>query len=347
MATVAVMGATGAVGRELLATLERRRFPVEALRLLASERSTGGRMTFRGEDHAVELLTENAFEGVDLVLASAGASVSRRFAPAAVEAGAVVVDNTSAFRMEPGVPLVVPEINAGRVAEHRGIVANPNCSTILMLMAVAPIHRAVGVKRIVVSTYQAASGAGQAAMEELLEHTRLVLASQATPPARRFAHSLAFNCLPHIDVFLDNGYTREEMKMVHETRKILEDETIGVTSTTIRVPVLRCHSASINLETRRKLAPEAARRLLETAAGVVVADDPTRHLYPMATTVQGRDEVFVGRIREDESIPNGLNLWVVGDQLLKGAALNAVQIAEILLKQGLPARGRREGVPSL
>lgn len=337
MYSVAIMGATGAVGADLLRTLARRNFPVASLKLLASERSAGKTLDFRGQTHTVELLTHDSFEGVDLVLASAGGSVSKEFVPSAVKAGAVVVDNTSAFRMDEGVPLVVPEVNGDAVAGHKGIIANPNCSTIIMLMALAPIHRAAGLKRVVVSTYQAASGAGQAGMEELLEHTRHVLDGTTAPAAEKFAHSLAFNCIPHVDVFLDNGYSREEMKMVHETHKILEDDSIGITVTTVRVPVIRCHSESINIETHRKLSADEAREILAGAAGVEVVDDLARNLYPLATRAAHEEATYVGRIREDDTIANGLNLWVVGDQLLKGAALNAVQIAEILAEKGLLA----------
>lgn len=340
MLSVAIMGATGAVGHELLRTLENRKFPVDKLKLLASGRSAGRTLHFRGHEHPVELLTEDSFEGVDIVLASAGASVSRKFVPPAVAAGAIVVDNTSAFRMEADVPLVVPEVNPDQIAKHNGIIANPNCSTIIMLVALAPIHREFGIKRIVVSTYQAASGAGQAAMEELLEHTRIALDGKELPPAKKFAHSLAFNCLPHVDVFLDNGYTKEEMKMVHETRKILGDDSIRVTATTVRVPVLRCHSESINIETERKATPQQIRELLSRSPGVVVSDDVAKNLYPLATQVAHLEPCYVGRIREDESIENGINMWVVGDQLLKGAALNAVQIAEILVQQGLVGKSK-------
>lgn len=335
MFSVAIMGASGAVGVELMKTLERRDFPVERLKLLASGRSAGKTAHFKGEELTIELLTENSFEGVDLVLASAGASVSRKFVPAAIAAGAVVVDNTSAFRMDENVPLVVPEVNADAISRHQGIIANPNCTTIIMLVALAPIHREFGIKRIVVSSYQAASGAGQSAMDELLEHTRLALDGKELPPAKKFAHSLAFNCLPHVDVFLENGYTKEEMKMVHETHKILDDPSVRVTATTVRVPVLRCHSESINIETKRKATPKQIRELLAKAPGITVADDPSKNLYPLATVVAHQDTTYVGRIREDESIENGINMWVVGDQLLKGAALNAVQIAEILVERGL------------
>lgn len=335
MVSVAVMGATGAVGQEMLETLEQRKFPVGELRLLASERSAGKTMKFKGEEHPVRVLSEDSFEGIDLVLSSAGASISKKYVPFAVKAGAVVVDNTSAFRMDPEVPLVVPEVNPEAIRAHRGVIANPNCSTIQMVVAINPIHKAARLKRVVVSTYQAASGAGAAAMEELVDHTRRFLAGEGLPKAEKFAHSLVFNAIPHIDVFLDNGYTKEEMKMVNETRKIMGDESLRITATTVRIPVLRAHSESINLETERKLRAEEAREILRAAPGVVVLDDPAGKGYPMPRDVAHRDETFVGRIREDESIENGLNMWVVADQLRKGAALNAVQIAEILLRDGM------------
>ena len=340
MPSIAVMGATGAVGREILRILEEREFPCESIRLLASKRSAGSTLRFRGRDRKVELLTRDSFAEIDLVLSSAGAAVSREFVPHATGAGAVVVDNTSAFRMEGGVPLIVPEVNADEVARHRGIIANPNCSTIQMVVVLAPIHRAAGIERVVVSTYQAASGGGQAAMDELVEHTRLTLDGETPPPAQQFAHSLAFNCLPHIDVFLDNDYTREEMKLVHETRKILGDASIAITATTVRVPVLRCHSESINIQTKKKISADEVRALLRDSPGIIVADDPSRNVYPLASDAVHRDAVYVGRIREDDSIENGLNLWCVADQLRKGAALNAVQIAEILNQRKLLGRDK-------
>jgi len=328
------MGATGAVGREMLKTLEQRHFPYSSIKLLASERSAGTSIQFNGAPHPVQLLTEDSFADVDIVLASAGASVSKKFAPIAARCGAVVIDNTSAFRMDPEVPLVVPEVNPQAAKKHQGIIANPNCSTIQMVVALKPLHDAARIKRIVVSTYQATSGAGQAAMDELIEQTVAKLKGETPPPPKKFAHSIAFNCIPHIDVFLDNGYTKEEMKMINETRKILEDDSIRVTATTVRVPVFRGHSESINIETERKLTARAARELLRRAPGVVVVDDPKTNSYPLAIDAEGMDATFVGRIREDESIENGLNLWCVSDNLRKGAALNAVQIAELLLEKG-------------
>lgn len=343
MFSVAIMGATGAVGQELMKLLEERDFPVGSLKLLASERSAGKTMTFKGETLTIELLTEDAFEGIDLVLSSAGGSVSKQFVPAAVKAGAIVVDNTSAFRMDEDVPLVVPEVNADALKNHKGIIANPNCSTIQMVVALNPIHKAATIKRIVVSTYQAASGAGAAAMQELIEHSRLALDGKDLPEAKKFPHSLAFNCIPHVDVFLENGYSKEEMKMVHETRKIMSAPKMGITVTTVRVPVLRSHSEAINIETEKKLTAAEARELLSRAPGIVIRDDPGNKVYPLASESTNQDPTYVGRIREDESIPNGLNIWVVADQIRKGAALNSLQIAEAMIEQGLlkPAAAAR------
>lgn len=333
MVRVAVMGATGAVGREMLLTLEQRHFPYSSIKLLASERSAGTTLLFNGAMRPVELLTEKSFDGVDIVLASAGASVSKQFAPIAARAGAVVIDNTSAFRMDTDVPLVVPEVNAEAARTHQGIVANPNCSTIQMVVALAPLHRAAGIKRIVVSTYQATSGAGAAAMAEMAAQTRAQLNGEPPPPPRKFRYTIAFNCLPQIDIFLESGYTKEEMKMVDETHKIL-DPAIGVTATAVRVPVFRGHSESVNIETKKKLTVAEARRILAQAPGCVVLDDPANGIYPMPIYAEGRDATYIGRIREDESIENGLNMWIVSDNLRKGAALNAVQIAEMLIERG-------------
>jgi aspartate-semialdehyde dehydrogenase len=268
------------------------------------------------------------------VLASAGASVSKQFAPIAAKKGAVVIDNTSAFRMDKDVPLVVPEVNPQACAKHQGIIANPNCSTIQMVVALKPLHDAARIKRVVVSTYQATSGAGAAAMDEMTAQTRAIVNGEAVPAARKFSHQIAFNVIPQIDVFLENGYTKEEMKMVLETKKIMEDETIGVTATTVRVPVYRGHSESVNIETERKLTVAETKALLAAAPGVVVVDDPANQGYPLPIYAEGLDATYVGRIREDESIANGLNLWVVSDNLRKGAALNAVQIAELLIEKG-------------
>jgi len=328
---VAVVGATGAVGNEMIKVLEQRNFPVKKLTLLASERSLGKDLTFHGKSIPVEVLTENSFAGIEIGLFSAGGSVSEKFAPIAAAQGCVVIDNTSAFRMVPDIPLVVPEVNPEAIAlyKNRGIIANPNCSTIQMVVALKPIYDAVGIKRIVVSTYQAVSGTGKKAIEELSLQTQALL-SFKEPVAKVYPHQIAFNCLPHIDVFLENGYTKEEMKMVNETKKIMNDSSIMVTATTVRVPVFYSHSESVNVETKKKITADEVRKLLAAAPGVMVVDNPGNKEYPLAINAAGRDETFVGRIREDESIPNGINLWVVSDNIRKGAALNAVQIAEIL-----------------
>ncbi|MBU1965596.1 MAG: aspartate-semialdehyde dehydrogenase [Proteobacteria bacterium] len=333
---VAVVGATGAVGNEMIRILEERNFPVEKLTLLASERSIGKELSFRGRSVPVEMLTEISFAGIEIGLFSAGGSLSEKFAPIAARAGCVVIDNTSAFRMTPDIPLVVPEVNPEAIAlyKNRGIIANPNCSTIQMVVALKPIHDAVRIKRIVVSTYQAVSGTGKKAIEELSLQTQALMSCRE-PVVKVYPHRIAFNCLPHIDVFLDNGYTKEEMKMVHETKKILNDPSIAVTATTVRVPVFFAHSESINIETEKKITPDEVRSLLSTAPGVRVVDNPQRNQYPLAIDAAGRDETLVGRIREDESIPNGINMWVVADNIRKGAALNAVQIAEILIRKYL------------
>ncbi len=329
---VAVVGATGAVGGAMLDVLERKNFPVDELRLLASERSIGKKLRFRGKEIAVQLLTKDAFTGIDIALFSAGASRSLEFAPAAASAGAVVVDNSSAFRMDPEIPLVVPEVNPHAIVQYtkRGIIANPNCSTIQMLVALKPILDKVGIKRIVVSTYQAVSGTGAKAIEELKSQV-LDYASGKQMEAKVYPHQIAFNCLPHIDSFLSNGYTKEEMKMVNETRKIFEDSRIGVTATTVRVPVYYGHSEAVNVETKQKITAQEVKALLADAPGVKVVDDPEKCIYPLATDCAGKFDTFVGRIREDESIEKGINLWVVSDNILKGAALNAVQIAEYLI----------------
>jgi aspartate-semialdehyde dehydrogenase len=326
---VAVAGATGAVGNEMIKTLEQRNFPVGELRLLASARSEGLKLPFREKDVTVHTMTTDSFKGVDIALFSAGASRSLEFAPAAAAAGAVVIDNSSAFRMEPDIPLVVPEVNPHAVADYtkRRIIANPNCSTIQMVVVLKPLHDEARIKRIVVSTYQAVSGTGQKAIEELDRQTRAVMAG-TTFERKVYPHTIAFNCLPHIDSFLDNGYTKEEIKMVNETRKIIGDDTIAVTATTVRVPVFYAHSESVNIQTEKKLTPDRAREILKKAPGVVVADDPSRNIYPLAIDAAGKDDTFVGRIREDFSIQNGLNMWIVSDNIRKGAALNAVQIAE-------------------
>jgi len=329
---VAVVGATGAVGEQMRVVLEEREFPVGELRLLASERSAGQFLPFQQKQIRVEVLTEDSFEDIDIGLFSAGASVSAKFAPIAVQAGAVVIDNTSFFRMEPDVPLVVPEVNANEIGKYatRGIIANPNCSTIQMVVALKPIHDAARIKRVVVSTYQSVSGAGRKAMEEL-SHQVAALFSGKEIEKEKFPHQIAFNCIPHIDAFVENGYTKEEMKMINETRKILGEPSLAVTATSVRVPVFCSHSESVNVETERKLTAQQAKALLREAPGIIVADEPQSDVYPMAIDAVGTDAILVGRIREDDSIANGLNLWVVADNLRKGAALNAVQIAEILI----------------
>jgi len=334
--TVAVVGATGLVGGEMMKILEERNFPVKELKLLASERSLGKELQFRGRDCPVEVLDENSFEGVEIGLFSAGGSISEKFAPIAAKAGCVVIDNTSAFRMDPECPLVVPEVNPDAIGLYtkKGIIANPNCSTIQMVVALKPIHDAAKIKRIVVSTYQAVSGTGKNAVEELVGQTRALL-TMKEPEIEVYPHRIAFNCLPHIDVFLENGYTKEEMKMVNETKKIMGDPSIAVTATTVRVPVFYGHAEAVNIETERKISVDEVRALLTGAPGITVRDNPAELLYPLQSDAAGKDDTFVGRIREDESITNGLNIWVVSDNIRKGAALNTVQIAEILMKDYL------------
>ena len=333
---VAVAGATGAVGGAMLEVLERRNFPVAEVRLLASERSVGKKLQFKGREIAVQLMTKDAFAGIDIALFSAGAARSLEFGPAAAAAGAVAVDNSSAFRMDPEIPLVVPEVNPHAIAQYtkRGIIANPNCSTIQMLVALKPIHDRARIKRIVVSTYQAVSGTGAKAINELRQQ---VLDYAAGRPLvnKVYPYQIAFNCLPQIDSFLDNGYTKEEMKMVNETRKIFEEPNIGVTATTVRVPVFYGHSESVNIETEQKITAAEVKALLAAAPGVKLVDEPAMSRYPLALECEGQFDTLVGRIREDESIANGINLWVVSDNILKGAALNAVQIAEILTRDYL------------
>ena len=333
---VAVVGATGLVGTQMIQCLEERNFPIQTIKFLASSRSAGKTLEFKGEKIIVEELKEDSFKGVDIAIFSAGGSPSLYFAPFAAKAGCCVVDNSSAWRMDPDVPLVVPEVNPHAVAQHtkKGIIANPNCSTIQMVVALNPIQKAYGIKRIVVSTYQAVSGTGKAAVDELMDQTRAVFQFSEQAPCV-YPHKIAFNCLPHIDKFLENGYTKEEMKMVNETRKIFEDDSIGVTATTVRVPVIYGHSESVNIETKTPVSAAQVKALLESAPGVVVTDNPGENIYPLAIDAAGRDETFVGRIRDDESIENGLNLWIVADNIRKGAATNAVQIAELLIKDHL------------
>jgi aspartate-semialdehyde dehydrogenase len=326
---VAIMGATGAVGNCFLRILEERKFPVNNIKLLASERSKGKALKFMGKDYPVEVLTHDSFEGIDIVLASAGASRSLEFLPSAVKAGAVCVDNSSAFRMNKEAPLVVPEVNPQEIKKNKGIIANPNCSTIQMVVALQPIHKKAKIKRIVVTTYQSVSGGGQKKVTELREQTEAILAKKPFKPAE-FPYQIAFNLIPQIDLFMDNGYTKEEMKMVNETRKIMGDDSINVNATCVRVPVFFAHSESINIETERYINANEARELLLKAPGVKLADDPTNKAYPMPIDAEGKDDVFVGRIRQDDSVKNGISMWVVADNIRKGAALNAIQIAELL-----------------
>jgi aspartate-semialdehyde dehydrogenase len=329
---VAVVGATGAVGNEMVSILEARSFPVEELRLFASERSEGKTIDFRGGAVPVRILTEDVFQGIDIALFSAGGDRSRHFAPIAARAGCVVVDNSSAWRMDPEVPLVVPEVNPEDLQWHKGIIANPNCSTIQMVLPLKPIHDAAKIRRVIVTTFQSVSGTGKKAMDELLQQTTDVLSFKEIHPVV-YPHQIAFNCLPHIDSFLEDGYTKEEVKMMNETKKILGDDSIRVTATTVRVPVFRCHSESVNIETEKKLTANEVRALLSGTDGIIVYDAPERNIYPLPVDVADRDETYVGRIREDSTVENGINMWFVADNLRKGAALNAVQIAEKLISQ--------------
>lgn len=331
---VAVVGATGAVGREMLKTLEQRNFPAEKVIALASSRSAGQRIEFKGQELTVQELKENSFKGIDIAIFSAGGETSEKFAPVAVKSGCVVVDNSNAWRMDENVPLVVPEVNPQDLEKHKGIIANPNCSTIQMVVALKPLHDAGRIKRVIVSTYQAVSGSGQKAVKELETQIKDLFSMKEIEPAV-YPYQIAFNCLPHIDVFLDNDYTKEEMKMVHETKKIMGDDTIKVTATTVRVPVFYGHSESLNIETERKITPQEARAILSQAPGITVLDNPAEKIYPMPIFAAGEDDTFVGRIREDETIENGLNMWVVADNIRKGAALNAVQISELLVEKAL------------
>lgn len=327
---VAILGATGAVGREMMKILAERSFPVEELRLLASPRSAGQKLLWQGRELTVQPAEDSAFEGMDIVLGAAENDIAKRFAPAIVKAGAVFVDNSSAFRMDPNVPLVIPEINPEDARRHKGIIANPNCTTIQMVVALQAIERVSHIRRVHVATYQSASGAGAQAMAEL-ERQYADLAEGREPKVEKFAYQLAYNVIPHIDVFTDNDYTKEEMKMYHETRKIMHSD-IEVSATCVRVPVMRAHSESIWLETERPVSPDEARAAFEAAEGIVVMDDPAQKVYPMPLFIAGKDPVYVGRIRRDVTNPNGLAFWCVSDQIRKGAALNAVQIAEWLLK---------------
>jgi len=334
--TVAIVGATGAVGTTLLRVLEERKFPVRELRCFASARSAGKTVTYRGEAIRVEPLGASVFRGVELALFSAGGARSLEFAPQAVAAGAIVIDNSSAFRQDPAVPLVVPEINAHAAREHRGLLAVPNCTTIVMVMALKPLHDAARVRRVVVTSFQAVSGAGAQAVEELKAQT-MAWARGEPMAVRVFPHRIAFNVLPHIDAFLETGYTKEEMKLQNETRKILEASAMRVSATTVRVPVFTAHSVSVHAETDRKVTAAEARDLFSRFPGLRLWDDPGENRYPMPILAEGQDDCLVGRIREDCSLDSGLAFWVVGDQLRKGAATNAVQIAELVAGDG---RGR-------
>ena len=332
---VAVVGALGMVGVEMIRTLEDRKFPVGELRPLDQESKAGMPVQFNGRQIPVQVASEANFAGIDIAIFSAGGDASLDLAPKAVRRGAVVIDNSSAWRMDPACPLVVPEVNPGDLKWHKGIIANPNCSTIQMVVALEPLHRAATIRRVVVSTYQAAAGAGRQGLEELRQQAREILDSGSCSSPRTFQYQLAFNLIPQIDVFQEGGYTKEEWKMVHETVKIMGDPGIKVTATTVRVPVLVGHSESVNIETERKLTVAEARALLAAAPGICVVDDPATRLYPMPAQSAGTDAVFVGRIREDNTIEKGLNLWIVADNVRKGAALNAVQIAEQLAADGL------------
>ena len=333
---IAVAGATGAVGNQMLTCLEERKFPVKSIKLLTSRRSVGRKLRFRGDQIAVEELTENSFKGIDIALFSAGGTASKKYAPLAAKDGCVVIDNSSTWRMDPKVPLVVPEVNSHAIAGHtkKGIIANPNCSTIQMVLPLNSIHKKYEIKRVVVSTYQAVSGTGKKAIDELFEQTRAMI-NFLDYEKKVYPHRIAFNCIPHIDVFLDNGYTKEEIKMVNETRKILEDDNIGITATTVRVPVYFGHSESVNIETKKKISANEVKCLLENEPGIKVLDNPKENIYPLAIDAAGQDLTLVGRIRDDESVKNGINIWIVADNIRKGAATNAVQIAEILAKDYL------------
>ncbi len=329
--TVAVVGVTGAVGQTTLRLLDERKFPVKALRVFASERSVGKTVTFKGETIRIDTVGPGAFKGVDIALFSAGSSHSREYAPQAVKAGAVVVDKSSAFRMDPGVPLVVPEVNAHAITGHRGIVACPNCTTIVTVMPLKPLHDAGRLRRVIATSYQAVSGAGVNGVEELRRQTLAWARGEAITP-KHFLHQIAFNVIPHIDKFDDRGYSGEEMKLVHEARKILETPDLPLSPTTVRVPVFTAHSVAVNAETEIAVSPDKAREVFARFPGITLWDDPSQNRYPMPVTVEGQDDCFVGRIRQDLTLPNALNFWVVGDQLRKGAALNGIQIAELLIR---------------
>lgn len=331
--TIAIIGATGAVGQEILKVMDERKLPFKALKLLASTRSAGTEVEFQGKTYLVEETTENSFDGVDIAL-FAGGPASRAFGRLAQSKGVVVIDNSSTFRMDDDVPLVVPEVNPEALKNHHGLIANPNCSTILLVSALYPLYRQSKIKRIIVSTYQAVSGAGKEAIDELSLQSEQVLRGEAVTP-NIFQHQIAFNLIPHIDVWVEDDYTKEEMKLVHETRKILGDDDIGITPTAVRVPVYRSHAESIYIETEEPISPDKARELLAKTNGIIVQDQPREEIYPMPVVTSDTDEVYVGRIRKDLANPNGLNLWAVFDQIRKGAATNAIQIVEVLLQNDL------------
>ena len=327
---VAIAGATGAVGRKMLEILEERDFPIGELKLLASSRSVGKVLEFKGEEIAIEELQESSFVNMDIALFSAGAGTSLQFAPSAVKSNCVVIDNSSAYRMQKDIPLVVPEVNPASIGENPTIIANPNCSTIQMVIVLKPIHEKFKLKRVVVSTYQSVSGSGQKAVDELKNQTNALLSDKEIK-TNVYPHQIAFNCLPHIDKFLENGYTKEEMKMVNETKKILGDDSVQVCPTTVRVPVLYSHSEALNVETEDPITASEVKNLLKAQPGISIVDDPRNNKYPLAIHGENKNEVFVGRIRDDISLERAVNLWVVSDNLRKGAALNAIQIAELLV----------------
>jgi len=331
---VAVLGATGMVGKEMMQVLEERKFPIGRFLPLASTRTAGTKVTFKGKKYTVEVAKPDSFEGIDIGLFSAGAKISETFASEAVKRGAIIIDNTSFFRMDPNVPLVVPEVNGYDLKWHKGIIANPNCSTAQMVMVLKPIHDIARIKRVVVSTYQATSGWGKEAVEELFIQTKAVLAGKKAK-VKILPRQIAFNVIPQIDSFTSNGYTKEEMKMVNETKKIMGDPNIQVTATAVRVPVVIGHSEAVNIETERKITAEQVREILAKFPTVKVVDDPEKGVYPTPVDCPGKDETFVGRIREDISIPNGIDLWIVSDNLRRGAATNAVLIAERMIEDGL------------
>lgn len=328
---IAILGATGLVGREMLKTLEERDYPIKDIKLLASPRSAGTVMTFKGEKYVVEAVNENSFKDIDIALFSAGGGTSRTWAPVAVESGCVVVDNSSAWRMDPSCPLVIPEINGDDIKEHKGIIANPNCSTIQALMAIWPLHKYGNLKYMNISTYQSVAGTGIKAVDELKEESSQVLANEKVTTNNVYPHQIAFNLLPHIGSFDDDGISEEEWKMVNESKKIMHLPELRVSGITVRVPIFRCHGESVTVQFEREISPTKAREILSEADGVALQDDVSQNIYPLPVEVQGKDEVYVGRVRKDTGLDNAIAMWVVGDNLRKGAALNAVQIAEHLL----------------